>query len=234
MTSREILETTGYFCEASAELQSAILSASNRLRFKAGMLLFEMGSSSPPFAIIGSGIVRVFQVGETGREITLYRVTSGEMCLLNMLSAYLDVSPAANAVAETDGEVALIDAAVFRRWVEMSPSFHRHVFHSIAMRVGDLLTLLEQVAFGRLDTRLANFLRERRPLEGTSPPLVNITHQEIAAELGTAREVVTRLLHDLQRRGAVEVMRGRIRLLDESRLIESAVMEKHEAHRGPV
>jgi CRP/FNR family transcriptional regulator len=155
----------------------------------------------------------VFKVGETGREITLYHVQEGQTCLINMLCVFLGKPAMATAAVETPVEAVIIPAAAFRDWVRTRDSIRHFIFETMAERMVAVMTLVEEVAFRRMDTRLAAALLNR--FDQAQPAnFIATTHEEIAAELGTAREVVSRLLKELERQGAVHLARGRVELHD--------------------
>jgi CRP/FNR family transcriptional regulator len=196
-----------------------VLAASARIvTLPAGSRIFGPGQSPESFLLLLDGSVRVHQIAENGREIVLYRVSSGDSCALTTacLMGYDDYQ--AEAVAETDIRAVTIPRATFDELIALSPQFRRFVFTAFSRRVTDLLRIIEEVAFQRLDIRLAAKLLELAHGSAT----VNMTHSELAAELGTAREVVSRQLHELQRRNWVAAGRGHIEILDRPALARLA------------
>ncbi|MGI1661629.1 Crp/Fnr family transcriptional regulator [Palleronia sp. KMU-117] len=173
-------------------------------------VIFGPGKAPENLLLLLDGTVRVQQVSESGREIVLYRVHAGESCVLTTacLLAYEDYS--AEGVAETEVEAAAIPRQVFDDLVSGSEVFRRFVFSAYSKRITDLFLVIEEIAFRRMDIRLAQKLIE---LAGTGRD-VRATHQQMAAELGTAREVVSRQLSEFQRRGWIEQSRGAIGLKD--------------------
>lgn len=167
------------------------------------------GSFCEALAIVATGTVRVYQVAESGREITLYRLHAGDSCVLTA-SCILGQRPFP-VVASTEEtlEALLIPAPILRDWIARSAFWQEYVFGLLASRLAEVITVLEEVAFRRLDARIAEFLLER---QGNSPTL-DLTHQQIALELGTAREVVSRILRDLEREGIISRGRGTLNLL---------------------
>ncbi|HTH17071.1 MAG TPA: Crp/Fnr family transcriptional regulator [Magnetospirillum sp.] len=174
----------------------------------AGTVLFQDGSECQAYVLVLDGSVRVQKVSENGREIVLYRVEAGQSCVLttNCLIAREDY--AAQGIAETDIRALVLPAATFRALLAKSEAFRDFVFSAYATRIGDLLMLIEEVAFGRIDVRLAGWLRQR------AGSAIRVTHQEVAVELGTAREVISRQLKEFERRGWVALGRGRIEVTD--------------------
>lgn len=175
-----------------------------------GTVIFGPGKAPESLLLLLDGTVRVQQVGENGREIVLYRVQAGESCVLTTacLLAYEDYS--AEGLAETDIKAVAIPRSVFDDLIARSAVFRRFVFTAYAKRITDLFVVIEEVAFKRVDLRLAQKLLE---FGGTSGR-VQLTHHQLATELGTAREVVSRQLHEFQRRGWVHGVRGEVALTD--------------------
>ena len=176
----------------------------------AGRRIFGPGQAPSSFMLMLEGTVRVHQISESGREIVLFRVTEGESCALTTacLLGYQDYI--AEAVAETNIRAVAIPRETFDRLVARSAAFRHFVFMAFSRRVTDLCRVIDEVAFQRMDIRLAARLLDRA---GTGSTL-SLTHQELAAELGTAREVVSRQLHELQRRGWIVSGRGNIEIKD--------------------
>lgn len=183
-----------------------------------GTVIFGPGKAPEHLLLLLEGVVRVQQTSEGGREIVLYRVAAGESCVLTTacLLAYEDYQ--AEGVAETDVEAVAVPRRLFDQLVAESEAFRRFVFSAYSRRITDLFAIIEEVAFQRMDIRLAQKLLAIAP-EGDA---IRTTHQKLAAELGSAREVVSRLLQEFQRRGAVEVGRGEIRIRDRDALVRLA------------
>jgi len=177
-------------------------------------IIFGPGHAPETFLLLLEGTVRVSQVSEGGREIVLYRATAGESCALTTacLMGYEDYH--ATGVAETDITAVSIPRGVFDDIVATSREFRQFVFTAFSRRITDLFQVIEQVAFSRFDVRLARRLLELADRSGR----VTATHQDLANELGSAREVVTRQLQDLQRRGLIRGLRGSVEITDRGEL----------------
>lgn len=173
-----------------------------------GTAVFHDGSACVHYVLVIEGSVRVQKVAENGREIVLYRVESGQSCVLttNCLISHGDYS--AEGIAETEVKAMILPAAAFRLLLARSEAFRDFVFSAYATRIADLLLLIEEVAFGRVDVRLAAWLSQHSGQDGA----IRATHQDLATELGTAREVVSRQLKEFERRGWVGLFRGRIEI----------------------
>jgi CRP/FNR family transcriptional regulator len=177
-------------------------------------IIFGPGNSPENMLFLLDGTVRVQQVSETGHEIVLYRINAGESCVLTTacLLAYDDYS--AEGIAETEVQAAAVPRQVFDDLVAQSPSFRNFVFAAFSKRITDLFLIIDEVAFQRMDVRLAHKLLELS--KGNDQ--VSTTHQKLSVELGTAREVISRQLQEFQRRGWVEQSRGTIKILNRVRL----------------
>ncbi len=169
-------------------------------------LIFGPGKAPENLLLLLEGTVRVQQTSNQGREIVLYRVHAGESCVLTTacLLAYVDYS--AEGIAETDVQAVAIPRAVFDDLISQSQTFRQFVFSAYSRRITDLFVVIEEIAFHRVDIRLAQRLLE---LAGQDQ-VIHATHQQMAAELGTAREVISRQLQEFHRRGWVSQTRGTI------------------------
>jgi CRP/FNR family transcriptional regulator len=195
-------------------LRDPLEKASKVIALPAGSVIFGPGKAPESLMLMLEGTVRVQQTSEQGREIVLYRISAGESCVLTTacLLAYEDYL--ATAVAETDVTAVAIPRAVFDELIAKSAMFRKFVFTAYSRRMTDIFRIVEEVAFARMDVRLAQKILA---LAGDAPT-VKTTHQQLAAELGTAREVVSRLLHEFQRRGWTGGARGEIDILKRSSL----------------
>ncbi len=218
MVDEGILNRFSMYRQASPALQREMAARAKPLHIEEQVLLVREGSVCADFALVACGRLRVFKRAETGREITLYHVGDGETCLVNMLCVFADVPSPASAVAETACDVLTVPAQVFRDWVAQHDVVRDHVFSTMAARFTDLMTLVEEITFRKMDQRLADLLLKRFMSRGLPLRVVSTTHEEIAAELGSAREVVSRLLKEFERLGAIQTARGRIELCDAARL----------------
>jgi CRP/FNR family transcriptional regulator len=207
---KEILERYSFFRDAGYSLQLEILSNANTAVLKPGVYFFQPGSQVNQFALVGSGSVRVFVVSEGGREVTLYRVRPGESCPINILSILLNRKAPAIAIVESLLHAVVIDSVCLRKWVSEYSVFRQYVFETFASRMVDVLSLLEDIKFRKLETRLAEYLASQLPVLDSNSAVINITHERLAAELGSAREVITRRLREFERLGIVELARGKI------------------------
>jgi len=218
VTRTEILNCYQFYRDADPVFRRELENASVAVKLPPGTGYFREGGQCRQVALIGRGGVRVFKKGETGREITLYYFYPGDTCILSASCMLGGNTYPASAVVEEETEAAVLDAGFFRNAVSTREDVRRFVFDALSRRLTDVLALLEEISFGRMDRRLAEFLSKRFAESGGEGGVLTMTHEQIAAELGTAREVVSRLLKELERSGAVGLSRGRITLRDKSKL----------------
>lgn len=204
--------------QLEAPTRQLLLKRSTIIEMPAGTIVFGPGKSPENMLFLLDGTVRVQQVSETGREIVLYRINAGESCVLTTacLLAYDDYS--AEGHAETKVRAAAVPRQVFDDLVAQSKPFRNFVFAAFSKRITDLFLVIDEVAFQRMDVRLAQKLVE---ISGGADS-ISTTHQKLSVELGTAREVVSRQLQEFQRRGWIEQSRGTIRILKRNELIDLA------------
>ncbi len=150
------------------------------------------------------GRIRVSQSSDTGREIVLYRVDAGESCVLTTACMLAEEAYNAEGIAETDVTAVVLPKPAFDRLASEEDAFRNFVFSAYSRRLIDLLRVVDDVAFGRIDVRLA----ERLLTLGDGMKEIRTTHQELASELGTAREVISRVLNDFHKRDLIEQSRG--------------------------
>ena len=193
-----------------ADLRATLTAHSTVVTLPAGSRIYGPGRAPESFLLMIDGTVRVQQVSESGREIVLFRVSAGESCALTTacLMGYEDYP--AEAIAETEIHAAAIPRATFDDLIARSADFRRFVFTAFSSRITALLRIIDEVAFSRMDIRLAHKLLELSHGGNT----VVATQQQLASELGTAREVVSRLLSEFHRQGWVQAVRGSITITD--------------------
>jgi len=199
----------------------AIIDKAGEVSAPAGTVLLESGERLNNFMFLKHGLVRVYEVADDGRELFLYKVKPGDVCLLNLL-AMLEQQPCHfKAVAETDIIALSIHTTMFQSAIDNSGPFRNKVFSALALRVHGLMGLIDNLAFQSLGDRLMKRLYEKHQEQGSS--LIRTTHQELASELGTSREVISRLLKNFESRiGAIRLRRGAIEILDNLCLQECA------------
>lgn len=186
-----------------------MLAGAHRITLPVDSWVFRAGSPCSRYLLATSGSIRVQLTGATGREVTLYRVISGNSCILTTACLLSGEDYPAEAWAETPVAALAIDRGAFQAAVESSPEFCRFVFQSFSQRLADVIRRMDEVMFAPIDARLAGSLLAalRRGA------LASTTHQDLAVELGTAREVVSRHLKRFEAQGWLHLGRGQIEVL---------------------
>lgn len=200
------------------DIQADLAKGSRIVSVPAGTVVFEPGQSADNLLLLLDGTVRVQQKSATGREVFLFRVNAGESCVLTTACMLAFENYSAEGTAETDVTAVAIPRATFDDLAGRSAVFREFVFKAYSRRITDLFALVDDIVFRRMDARLAERLLQ---LAGESE-VVRATHQFLATELGTAREVVSRTLAEFQRRGWVEQARGEIRVVGKAGLARLA------------
>lgn len=194
----------------ASELHPVLQAEAQFLSVPAGVKLFEEGQPCRGFPMVMSGGVRVARGSPGGRNLELYRVTPGELCVVSTSCLFGTVPMTAHGQTVDATDLVLLSPAGFARW-STDEGFRRYVFGIFADRLADLMALAEAVAFQRLDQRLASALLGHGSV-------VSVTHQALADELGTVREIVTRLLKRFEKSGWVSLSRERITINDAAAL----------------
>ncbi|MBI3545852.1 MAG: Crp/Fnr family transcriptional regulator [Gammaproteobacteria bacterium] len=163
------------------------------------------------FLLVTQGIIRVYQSTEGGREHTLYRTQAGEICILTLQNLLAGTDYSAEAVTEEEVKVVSIPAEYFYRALSRSENFRNLILSTLAHRLNSMMQLIEQVTFQGLDLRLACMLGQLFGQRNAAS--ISVTHQDLAAALGTTREVISRLLKGFERMGCIKLRRGEIELL---------------------
>jgi len=172
--------------------------------------VFQQGDACKNYLIVLQGSVKVFTRAENGREILLYRLNEGDSCVLTTSCLISKKNYPAEGITETAVVALAIPVTRFNTALQHSTTFRELVFSAFSVHLSDLITLVEEVAFGKLDVRLAKLLLKHCDDQGT----LTSTHQNIATELGSAREVISRQLKELEAKGYVKVQRGNIKIND--------------------
>lgn len=190
------------------ELLADFLAAGQPAALPRGHQVYWQGDACQGIAFLLTGAIRVYKCSESGREISLYEIVPGETCILNASCIIGRQGYPANAVTLADCRALLIPSTSFRALMASHEPLRIFIYSLLGQRLSEMMELVEEVAFRRMDDRLRDYL-----LEKSSDNILRATHQTIANDLGTSREVVTRLLRDLEQRGELHVSRNEITLL---------------------
>lgn len=201
----------GVFESLAPELRKLAESQCQVMTLEPGYVVFRAGDRCPGLPVVIAGSVKVQMTGASGNGIVLYRMEQGDMCTLSIGCLMTGGGYRAEAIVEEASQALLIPRPLFEQLMAESADFRHGVLASYGKRLDDLMLLVEEVAFQRMDQRLEEWLYTHR-----GDGCIVITHQELAVELGTAREVVSRLLKELERQGRVQLGRGRIEMSAEA------------------
>ncbi len=192
---------------ASDDTPQRLLAGAIVPRLMAGEALFAETARCTHFPLLLEGTLRVRKLSAHGRELPLYRVGPGESCILTSSCLLGDSPYTASAIAETDMRLLALPRALFLELLDREPAFRTEVFALFAARLTELMALVDAIAFQKLDQRLASRLLGHGRV-------VHASHQQLAQELGSVREIISRLLGDFAQRGALRLGRGRIEIVD--------------------
>jgi CRP/FNR family transcriptional regulator len=209
-TYDRIAEVLPFLKKADSPLAREFRQVASYARIPVGRDIFMEGDAVEAIALMLSGNVRVYKIGEQGREITLYRFGAGESCILTANAIMNQQTFPAVALVESEAEAIMIPADTFRDWIRRYEEWRNFLFDLLSQRLASVMAIVDEVVFHRMDARIAALLL-RRVDQGS---VLQITHQEIAAELGTSREVVSRILEGFGDAGLIEASRGQIEILD--------------------
>jgi len=194
-----------------AELPEAervrLFANSSYMKVPRGALMFDENQPCMGFPLLISGSVRVLKSSPSGRDLYLYHVLPGETCILTSSCLLSNAPYQARGVAQEDTELVVLPPGSFKQLFSQLEVFRNQVFNRFSERLTELMNLVTAVAFQKLDQRLAAFLVAR-------PSPVALTHQALADELGSFRELVSRLLKDFEHKGWVRLERGQVHVLD--------------------
>jgi len=218
-----ISETFPFLRDATEELKSQISEHALYTEIPKGEFILVEGDECKHFVMVLSGMARVYKTSESGREITLYRLRKGDTCILTASCALSDRNFPAVAVAEEDVEAVLIPSQIFQDWVNRFDLWRNHVFTLLSESLSEMMSTLEEVAFRRMDLRIAEFLVRSSESNNLN---IDARHQDIAMELGSSREVVSRILKNFEYEKLIELKRGSILILDRDQLIKNITREK--------
>lgn len=187
-----------------------IVKLSQQITVPASSTVFRQGDACENYLMVIEGSVKVFSRAENGREIILYRVKDGESCTLTTACLFGRNLYPAEGITETEVSALMIPRDVFNQGLADSEAFRKMIFDQYAKRLSDVISLVESLSFSRIDIRLANLLIQLSETSDT----IEATHQVIATELGSAREVISRHLKEFEHKGFISLQRGSITIMN--------------------
>jgi len=179
--------------------------------FGAGQVVLNENSDIHFIPLVLSGSLRVMRTDEDGREILLYYIEPGESCIMSFLGGIHHEPSKVKALVEEDAEILFVPASKAGEWVQQFPEWTDFIFKLYHKRFEELLSVVNAVTFQKLDDRILHLLQQKSQLFHSSE--FKITHQQLADELGTTREVVSRLIKQMEHQGLVKLARNKIRLV---------------------
>ena len=203
------------------ELVEQLVDNCQYFKLPAGTELMHTGSYITVVPLVLSGTIKVFREDTDGREIFLYYINGGESCALTMTACFKMEKSYIKAKIQEDTEFLAIPVELVRQFHKNYPTWSKFVFSTFSKRFDEILKVLETVVFHNMDERLAMYLKEKATVTNTR--VLYISHKEIADDLVTSREVVSRLLKQMEKKELVELARGRIKLtgLNQFQLVEN-------------
>ncbi len=195
---------------------NSLMTSANVVKLPAGQQVFYPGAICEKYLLVLEGSVKAQIISETGREMLLYRVRSGDSCVLTTSCLLSGDHYPAEGIAESEVLAFAISSHAFYRCIEVSAFFREFVFKKFSTRLSDVIALLEDVSFSAIDTRLS------KALLAEESDVVSYTHQELAIKLGSAREVVSRHLKRFEAYGWVRLNRGTVTILNADALLNLA------------
>ncbi|HIV22511.1 MAG TPA: Crp/Fnr family transcriptional regulator [Candidatus Merdiplasma excrementigallinarum] len=212
----EIKEFFPIWDKMTAGQQEALVSGARRQVLKKGTVIHRDTEDCAGLLLLEEGQLRAYMLSEEGREITVYRLLEGDICLFSASCMIRSLQSDIVIEAERDSRMWVISPGVYRKLMDESALIANYTNEIMASRLTDVMWLMEQVMWKSLDRRLASFLLEEADLEGSGS--LKITHEMISNHLGTAREVVTRMLRYFQSEGMVRLSRGAVEITDRKKL----------------
>lgn len=196
--------------QVDTELLQFIASEAVEMDVPADSTLLKTGNYVQSVPLVIKGLIRVSR-NEDDKELLLYYIHPGEMCIMSFSACCSNSASMIEAATLEETKVLLIPAAKLREWITHYPSFNFYIYEMFNKRYLDLIDTINQLIFYRLDERLYNYLKEKTVLSGNSN--VSITHQQIATDMGTAREVISRLLKKLELENKILTSRNQVKVL---------------------
>lgn len=195
------------------ELLNEMELAAQTLSVKEGEVILDIGQTVRIIPLLLKGSLRITRVDESGNELLLYYVNASESCAMTFTCCMQQYPSEIKATAETDAELLAIPIGVMDSWLAKYPTWKSFVMRTIRGRFNELLGAIDQLAFQKLDERLVHYLKEKS--KATASSLINLSHEQIAGEMASSREVISRLLKKLENDKKVLLYRNQIKIIRE-------------------
>lgn len=193
------------------ELKAELEQVGSKLEFKAGDMIVEPNKYIKVIPLLLRGSIKVIRETSEGNELILYYIKSGQSCAVSLSTSLMNKLSNIKAIAEEKVELIAIPASISVKWYENYPSWRMFVLKTMDNRYEEIISALDSVAFKKVDERLVEYLKAKS--EAVQSDTLNITHQEIANELSTSREVISRLLKQLEQKGILKLFRNKVEIL---------------------
>ncbi|GGE28404.1 MULTISPECIES: Crp/Fnr family transcriptional regulator [Sphingobacterium] len=193
------------------ELKAELEQVGSKLEFKAGDMIVEPNKYIKVIPLLLRGSIKVIRETSEGNELILYYIKSGQSCAVSLSTSLMNKLSNIKAIAEEKVELIAVPASISVKWYENYPSWRMFVLRTMDNRYEEIISALDSVAFKKVDERLVEYLKAKS--EAVQSDTLNITHQEIANELSTSREVISRLLKQLEQKGILKLFRNKVEIL---------------------
>ncbi|MGL6104520.1 Crp/Fnr family transcriptional regulator [Romboutsia sp.] len=213
----DLINIYPFFKDLDKDTKELISSSLIIKNFETDYTLIHEGSSCLGFSLIMKGAIRVYKLSDKGREVTLYKLSSGDTCYLSMSCMLSDESYPAFAEVIEPTTIAFIPSNIFNKYIYNTLDFQKYIFSNLYTKFNDVVGVLEEVAFESIDTRIAKYLLQTSENANNSKFLY-LTQEKIAQEVGTSREVVSRMLTNFKNKDILTSNRGKITILDFDKL----------------
>ncbi len=208
-------ETFPFWGNLSDEEKATFCRNSRRANFKKGTNIHD-GNECTGLILVRSGSLRIYILSDEGKEITLYRLFPGDTCTLSASCALSSITFDVFVDSEENSDCVIVSGIMIERLSKTNPDIKIYTLENALSRFSDVVWVMQQILFMSMDKRLAIFLLDE--MSNTGSDTINLTHEQIAKYMGSAREVVSRMLKYFSAEGLVEVSRGGIKIIDKSRL----------------
>ena len=188
------------------ELQEEILSIGVRKTFQSNETLIREGQFIANFPLVLSGLIRISRTNDEGNELLLYYLKKDEVCAMSLTCCMTQQKSSVNALAEEETEVILLPVEMLDKWISKYPGWKQFVMQTFQNRFRELIDTVDSIAFMKLDERLIKHFTDRNKKSGATT--FSGTHQDLALQLNTSREVISRLLKKLEKDGRIKLSRN--------------------------
>ena len=209
----DVLNSYPFLKDLDKEILDKLFSRLIVNNYEIGNSIFNNRQSCIGLSLILSGQIRIYKLGDDGKEITLYRLRKGDNCFNTILCALTESEERSFSEIEENAIIALIPMDFFKKYLLNNPSFLKYIFKNLYNKFENVVEGLEKVTFDSIENRLINYFKDNLR-ENQENKIIYTTHEKIAADIGSSREVVSRSLKSLEKRGRVELGRGKIKILN--------------------